>query len=221
MRFKAVVLLIAIVSVIMGGTAVYIHHRIEPMEINVYGLIAECTQQELILNSDIIVKGTVASLGDGKWSNPDLKIEGKNNIIQTDIIVSIEELISGDYDKNDVVVRIGKGFDKESNTKVISEGYPDFEVGEEVVLFLSRDDGEFATREDYFVLTGMRQGKWSLDASKRLILPEGTDYALEHQGIDALEAEIRKQQASHPDWKAKKEIEKERIKKQNIELFGE
>lgn len=42
---------------------------------------------------------------------------------------------------------------------VSSDGYPDFEVNEKVLLFLSRDDSDIATDEDYYVLTDMRQGK--------------------------------------------------------------
>ena len=44
---------------------------------------------------------------------------------------------------------------------------PDLEVGEEVVLFLSEDDSDLANpNEDYYVLTGMIQGKFTLKGSQ-------------------------------------------------------
>ena len=49
----------------------------------------------------------------------------------------------------------------------LPDGYPDFEVNEKVLLFLSRDDSDIATDEDYYVLTGMRQGKYDLSESRK------------------------------------------------------
>lgn len=44
-----------------------------------------------------------------------------------------------------------------------SEGYPNFEKGEDILVFLSRDDSDITVaNEDYYVLTGMLQGKYNL-----------------------------------------------------------
>ena len=49
------------------------------------------------------------------------------------------------------------------NMKWNSEGYPDFTTGEEVVMFLSKDDSDVANpNENYYVLTGMKQGEFFL-----------------------------------------------------------
>lgn len=49
---------------------------------------------------------------------------------------------------------------------VNSEGYPDFAPGEKVVLFLSKDDSDVANpNENYYVLTGMIQGKFVADTT--------------------------------------------------------
>ncbi len=175
--------LIALLVVVCVAAAIY--KFTAPKEISVTGTIPYRTEQELILNSDLIVAGKVDKIGEGKWSNPDFEPAEKRNILQTDVFVEIDEILYGEYSREFVAVRIDKGYDPESNTKVISDGYPDFEVGEEVLLFLSRDDSDVATEEDYFVLTGMKQGKWNIAGNKIA----STDYAT--QTIDELKEKIR------------------------------
>ncbi|MGG1555625.1 hypothetical protein [Paenibacillus ferrarius] len=98
-----------------------------------------------------------------KWSNPDGS-RGANvrNVLQTDVNVTIDKTYKGKPTKSDsVVIRIEQGETKD--TKVISEGYPTFQKGEEILVFLSRDDSDVANpNEDYYVLTGMLQGKYNL-----------------------------------------------------------
>ncbi len=156
--------LIGLLIVVCILTAIY--KFTAPKEIVITGTIPFRTEQELILKSDLIIEGNVEEIGNGKWSNPDFKEQGKRNILQTDITVKINSVLSGEYSSEKVVVRIDKGYDPASNTKVISDGYPDFKAGEEIVLFLSRDDSDVATDENYFVLTGMKQGKWNLSGNK-------------------------------------------------------
>lgn len=156
--------LIALLVIVCIAAAIY--KFTAPKEVVVTGTIPFRTEQELILNSDLIVTGKVDKIGESKWSNPDFEPAEKRNILQTDIFVGINEILYGQYSKECVAVRIDKGYDKEQNIRVVSDGYPDFKVGEEVVLFLSRDDSDVATEEDYFVLTGMKQGKWNLSGEK-------------------------------------------------------
>lgn len=133
-------------------------------EIYISGSIASKTEEELIMDSDLIVKGQVKESLKSKWSNPDaLRGEGVRNILQTDIIINVDEVIDGSIDKKTVAVRINKGEDEK--TIVYSDNYPDFDIGENVLLFLARDDSDVKTNEDYYVLTGMRQGKYSLKPS--------------------------------------------------------
>lgn len=134
-------------------------------EIVVDGIIPLISESELILRSDLIIEGTVSEIMDSKWSNPNNeKGENFRNILQTDIVVNIDNYLFGERDDNQAIVRIDKGEDE--NTIVSSDGYPDFEVNEKVLLFLSRDDSDIATDEDYYVLTGMRQGKYDLSESE-------------------------------------------------------
>ena len=149
-----------------------------PKKVVVTGMIPYRTEQELIVKSDLIITGKVERIGKSKWSNPELKPAEKRNVLQTDIYVMIGELLYGEYSKEYVAVRIDDG------------GHLEFKSGEEVVLFLSRDDSDVATDEDYFVLTGMRQGKWNI-ADERIT---SADYGTKEisQTLDELKEKIIK-----------------------------
>lgn len=140
-------------SIMVGVAAFFLISSFRTVRIQ--SEIALKSKNDLILDSDIIVRGVVKEVLPSKWSNPGLK-KGENirNILQTDIRIAIDEVFSGTpYDKS-ILVRIDKG--NTLTTNVISDGYPDFSVGEEVLLFLSRDDGDLANpNENYYVLTGM------------------------------------------------------------------
>ena len=56
------------------------------------------------------------------------KGENFRNVLQTDIVVNIDNYLFGERDDNQAIVRIDKGEDE--NTIVSSDGYPDFEVNE-------------------------------------------------------------------------------------------
>ena len=185
-KFK-IVFLIVVLAIGISVTSFCINSK--PKEVVVESMIPRLTEQELILNSDLIIAGTVSKLGESKWSNPDFKVADKRNILQTDIFVEIDEIFYGEYNKENVVVRIDKGYDKSQKIRYISDGYPDFEKGENVLLFLSRDDSDVATDEDYFVLTGMKQGKWNVNNEE--VIAENTD-GKELRTISAILDEIIK-----------------------------
>ena len=109
------------------------------------------------------MKRTVKEIKPSFWSNPNLeKGESVRNIIQTDFIVNVEKAYKNKpYNDSEVTVRIDKG--TVGDTTLESEGVPDFNVGDEVVLFLSKDDSDLANpNEVYYVVTGMSQGKFTL-----------------------------------------------------------
>ena len=131
-----------------------------------------------------------------------------------------------------VAVRIGKGEDE--TTIVYSEGYPDFTVGEKVLLFLARERGDVATDEDYYILVGMNQGKYNLEDSGKAEganmkdSADGAKYVnLEYPAenrtfeIGALKQQIKDEHEKRPNYReerAKKEVE---TRERNKELFGE
>lgn len=215
---KKILLCFCCAALIIFAIFAFITKNEKPTVIENNTLIPNLTEQELILNSDLIVDGLVKNIGDSKWSNPNLT-EGKRNILQTDITVEINEIISGNYSPKDVVVRINKGYDKSTNTIVKSDGYPDFSVGEHVILFLSRDDGDLATNEDYFVLTGMIQGKWSLDSKTDPAVSSANKNS--NNLIANLKSKVKEEKANNPNWKAQKAERDAKIIEDNKKLFGE
>ena len=218
MSFKKKIVFIACISVCIGCLTTLLIYSFKPNEVIVTGLIPARTEQELILDSDIIISGTVQKIEKSKWSNPDNEMRGKRNVLQTDIIIDINELLSGNYYSKTTTVRINKGYDSITRTRYISDGYPDFSVGENVLLFLSRDDGDLATDEDYFVITGMRQGKFILNDDKTL-KRDNNNYTI--KTISELKQRIITEKKNNPDWKEKRAAQAEQARIQNAQLFGE
>ena len=222
MKVKRSIIIIACLAVFMGSVATLIYQKLKPEEIRIEGIMGICTEQELILDSDIIISGTVKNIGDGKWSNPGFKDKNKRNIIQTDITVEIDDLLSGEYKNKDVTVRIDKGYNKETNTKIISDGYPDFKIGEKVVLFLVRDDSDLKTDEDYFILVGMKQGKWNISNDKKIENKSiDSNYTLQNVTMSDLEEKIEKEKINNPTWKELRRKQQIEIIENNKKLFGE
>ena len=85
-------------------------------EIVVDGIIPLISESELILRSDLIIEGTVSEIMDSKWSNPNNeKGENFRNILQTDIVVNIDNYLFGERDDNQAIVRIDKGEDDDQD----------------------------------------------------------------------------------------------------------
>jgi hypothetical protein len=138
-----------------------VHVAVFGETVKVHGSVAHKSKTELIGSSDVIIRGTVKELLPSKWSNPDgEKGPEARNIIQTDIVVGIEQIFKGTPFDSHIKVRVNEG--QVENIKWDSEGYPDFNLGEEVILFLSKDDSDLTNpNENYYVLTGMFQGKFN------------------------------------------------------------
>lgn len=152
-------------SFFVGYTAFAYYPRTSVSHIS--GDIALKTKTELIGESDVIISGKVKELLPSKWSNEKgQKGPNARNIIQTDILVKVNEIFKGDpYDNKTIAVRIDKG--QIGNYKIESEGYPDFSPSEELILFLSKDDSDLTNpNENYYVLTGMEQGKFKLNENQ-------------------------------------------------------
>lgn len=216
--------MICIVSVIAILTTIgVVRHNIKPnkTEINIKGVMPHKTESEMILDSDLIVCGKVKKIKKSKWSNKDFERgEEIRNILQTDIVINVEKVLSGECDNSEVIVRIDKGEDE--NTIVYSEGYPDFTKGEEVLLFLSRDDSDVATDEDYYVLTGMKQGKYNINNAATSEKAATKVFSNGESSIDiqTLKVKIKEEKTSNPNYKEKKEAKQQEIEKQNEQLFG-
>ncbi|MBY0011224.1 hypothetical protein [Paenibacillus typhae] len=196
--------------------------------VQVSGTIAEKGKVELINDSSLIIYGHVDEVLPSFWSNPEM-IKGADvrNIIQTDILVNVREAYKGTPYSNQIKVRINKG--QVGDTLVLSEGYPDFTSGEEVVLFLSEDDGDLAEPdENYYVLTGMVQGKFELSSiigkqktfSNKVIEDDGVNVNKEDFSLTTIKTEIEstlKELEENPIPK----MTKEEIEENNKKVLGE
>lgn len=187
----------------------------------------------LILDSDLIITGTVEEIGKSKWSNPNF-IHGKHiiNELKTDIFVGIDEILYGESQTDTVAVRIDGGEDE--TTVSVSTGYPDFTVGEKVLMFLEHVPPKFAYGEDYYLLVGMNQGVYNLETS--FVIPSSsktanTDKAryinLErfHEGrvfeIGALKQQIKDEHEKRPNYREERAQKEAETRERNKELFGE
>lgn len=215
---RKIICIVSVVAILTTIGVVRQNIRPDKTEINIKGIMSHKTESQMILDSDLIVCGKVKKVKESKWSNKDFaRGDEIRNILQTDIVIDVEKVLSGECDNSEVIVRIDKGEDE--NTIVYSEGYPDFTKGEEVLLFLSRDDSDVATDEDYYVLTGMKQGKYKTTVSEKTaqkVFSNGETSI----DIDTLKDKIEEEKALNPDYKKKKATRQQEIKKQNEQLFG-
>lgn len=175
------------------------------------GLLPERDIDDVILRSDLIIFGTVNQILGSRWTAPELK----SGILQTDLLIDVNEVLYGETTDDTIKLRIDKGEDED--TIVIDEFIPDFTVGEESLLFLARDDSALRTDEDYYVLTTYEQSKY-------VPQDDGTalcDFENKTVDLDTLPDYIDELYAQHPNIKQELEEERQRIKENNAVLFGE
>ena len=116
---------------------------------------------ELINSSDIILTGIVTGIGPvyrGIWQNTQL--------IFTDVVVETSQLLYGQTSEKVVIQTRGGRID---DSVTIAEDEPEFQLGEEVLLFLKhKPDSSSSANLDLnsFIVTGMLQGKWSYKDSQ-------------------------------------------------------
>ncbi|OPZ94964.1 MAG: hypothetical protein BWY74_00128 [Firmicutes bacterium ADurb.Bin419] len=211
---KTVTVLCCLAFIIGFASFRFIHND----KIIVSGQYLLKTKAELVDDSSVIIKGIVKEKLPSKWSNPN-SIKGTNvrNTIQSDIIVDIAEVYKGEpYNRELIAVRVEKG--KVNNIEVVSDGYPDFTLGEEVVLFLSEDDGDLANKEEnYYVLTGMCQGKFSLiESNTNKIFKNNKGDEFKYTIKNEIE-NIIEENKKNP----KPKMTKEEIREQNKKVFGD
>ena len=165
----------------------------------------------VILQSELIIKGEVDEIKPSRWSDP----ERARGMLQTDIVVKVNEVLFGDDLSSEVTVRINKG--ENESTIVVDEWTPDFTVGENVLLFLMRDSSAMATDEDYYVLSAIEQAKY-------LIYDNGTavcEFENKTLDLNALPNQIESLYAQNPNIRQQQAEERQRIRENNAELFGE
>lgn len=141
----------------------------EPIEIGICIEFELYTHEELSNYSDTIVIGTVKEILPPRWNTIDGKQPNKTrrellreNVIYTDVVISVDEYIKNPLVSREVIVRTTGG--KIGNVNVTTDSDPSFKVGEKVLLFLSKDNSsdtkDFAP--EHFIVTDFYLGKYTL-----------------------------------------------------------
>lgn len=137
------------------------------------------SEQSMILDSDLIVRGKVAKIADGKWRD--------GYRIETEVLVKVLEVLSGTFEEKQVKVRFEDGYNKEANICLESTTAPSFSRGEEVVLFLHEvpEEGHFRPIADYYGKYTVKDGYLDRDAE--------LDSELFYMTVDELKARIQEE----------------------------
>src|SRR5260370_691357 len=108
--------------------------------------------ETLTQDSDAVVRGTVQSV-ESSWVG-----QGTQKSIVTRVKIQVSEKLKGDPGSVAEVVQPG-GVIPESDIGQIVHGMPEFQRGEEVVVFLRRPGPSVAS----FRVSGMAQGKYTVE----------------------------------------------------------
>lgn len=155
------------------------------------------SQDELVAQSDAVVVGEVLKVQSFR--------DETGRLIVSEAIVQVKETLTGSADSVVVVRTVGGTVD---GYTVVAHGFPKFDAGERVVLFLANRDGD--TSE----VVGYRLGQYKLLVNRRGIevavptLERGVQL-LTHEGapaprpraltLDALRSEVRSIQSQRLD----------------------
>ena len=176
------------------------------------GLLPMRDINDVILNSELIIIGTVDEILESKWTAPEIS----SGILQTDIVIDVDEILFGEPSSGDqITLRIDKGEDE--YTISLDEWTPDFTVGEQSLLFLMRDDSDFKTDEDYYVLSANEQAKYVLQGDGTAVC----EFENKTVDLDELPGLIEDLYEQNPNIREEQAAERQRIKEENAELFGE
>lgn len=125
----------------------------------------EYTLEELKDMSTYIVIGKVTEILPSRWSSipTDLKNPTDNQVMFTDVNISIEEYLKNPLPQQNITVRTMGG---ETDDYVYEVDLsPKFQHGERVLLFLSHDTYPAYSNisPEHYIVTGYNQGKYTLN----------------------------------------------------------
>lgn len=166
----------------------------EPVTINMGNSILKCTHQDLSSNSDVIVIGTVNETFPSRWNTIDGKQPNKPltelipgiDMIYTDISISVDKYIKNPLSSKEIIVRTVGG--TVGKVTINSEDEPNFEPGEKVLLYLSKDTSPYTANvgPEHFFVYGSMQGKFKLTNDGKATTPD------ESTTLDELLSTIKK-----------------------------
>jgi hypothetical protein len=140
------------------------------------------THEELRDNSDTIVIGTVKEILPPRWNTIDgkkpkkllNKLEYPDDIIYTDIVISVDEYLKNPLPSNELIVRVTGG--TVGDFSMTTDADPSFNTDEKVLLYLSKDERS-STRDigpEHFLVTDFYRGKYTLTEDGKAIITDET-----------------------------------------------
>jgi len=139
----------------------------------VSGLMVQMTLDDLVSQSDSIVIGKVIEIREPRWTNEHFG----PRTIYTDVIIKPERFLLG-FKADKIAVRVEGG--RIGITAMLVEDQPVFNLGEEMLVFLTRPvDLNLVVPEgigftDYYNVTGLLQGKWGYNKGRVTDLYDAT-----------------------------------------------
>lgn len=154
----------------------------EPIDFGICIDFIPYTHEELKDNSDTIVMGTVKeklpprwNTADGKKPNKLLnKIEYPDDIIYTDIVISVDEYLKNPLSSRELIVRVTGG--TVGDFSMTTDADPLFNTSEKVLLYLSKDESSSTGNigPEHFIVTDFYRGKYTLTEDGKAITPDET-----------------------------------------------
>ncbi|MDY9924753.1 hypothetical protein [Methanosarcina sp.] len=154
----------------------------EPIGINICIDFIPYTHKELSNYSDTIVIGTVKEILPPRWNTADgkqpnkllYKLDYPDDIIYTDIVISVDEYLKNPLSSEEIIVRVTGG--TIGDFSMTTDADPSFNAGEKVLLYL-RKDANPNTKDigsEHFIVTDFYRGKYTLTEDGKAITPDET-----------------------------------------------
>jgi len=119
-------------------------------------LVIEQTLPELVRESDVIVRGTVAATT-CRWGSP--AYDPNSRIIFTDVRLILADRFKGVAADTELLIETEGGVVDDRGLKV--EDQPEFQTGEDVIVFLSPQN-----QNNRRTVVGLFQGEFTLDQGR-------------------------------------------------------
>ncbi|KKG09965.1 hypothetical protein [Methanosarcina sp. 2.H.A.1B.4] len=140
------------------------------------------THEELRDKSDTIVIGTVNEIFLPRWNTVDgkkpkkllNKLEYPDDIIYTDIVISVDEYLKNPLSSRELIVRVTGG--TVGDFSMTTDADPSFNAGEKVLVYLRKDESP-STKDigpEHFIVTDFYRGKYTLTDDGKAITPDET-----------------------------------------------
>ncbi len=150
----------AIAAFVVGITAIVMLTQTGPTQISVDGLLDNWGLQDMAKRAQYVLIGTVrdkivSSIDEdpARWNKP---------MVYTDVVIDVEQDVANKYKDSQVTVRTLGG--KTDKYWVNVSFSPTFEIGEKVLIFVSKEPG--SEMGDNYLVLAQQFGKYKIDGGK-------------------------------------------------------